>query len=58
MSVYPTGPLLRRSWQLRDNLTANDACYVALAETLGCGLLTVDVRLARAPGTRCLIEVI
>ncbi len=58
MTVYPTAPLLRRSWQLRDNLTAYDACYVALAETLGRSLLTADTRLARAPGARCTFEVI
>ena len=34
------------------------ACYVALAEALGCPLLTADVRLANAPGARCAIEVI
>jgi predicted nucleic acid-binding protein len=58
ITVYPTAPLLLRSWQLRDNLTAYDACYIALAETLGCGFLTADSRLSRAPGTRCPIEVI
>jgi predicted nucleic acid-binding protein len=58
IAVYPTAPLLPRSWQLRDNLTTYDACYIALAETLGCSLLTADTRLARAPGTRCPVEVI
>ncbi len=58
MAVYPTAPLLPRGWQLRDNLTAYDACYIALAETLGCSLLTADTRLSRSPGTRCPIEVI
>jgi predicted nucleic acid-binding protein len=58
MTVYPTAPLLLRCWQLRDNLTAYDACYIALAETLGCSLLTADARLSRAAGTRCPIEVI
>ena len=58
MTVYPTAPLLVRCWQLRDNLTAYDACYIALAETLGCSLLTTDARLSRAPGSRCPIEVI
>lgn len=58
MTVYPTAPLLLRSWQLRDNLTTYDACYIALTETLGCGFLTADTRLSRAPGTRCPIEVI
>ena len=56
--VYPTGPLLRRAWMLRNNLTACDACYVALAEALDCALLTADVRLPNAPGTRCEIEVL
>ncbi len=58
INVYPTAPLLLRSWQLRDNLTAYDACYIALAETLGCSFVTADTRLSRAPGTRCPIEVI
>ena len=58
INVYPTAPLLLRSWQLRDNLTAYDACYIVLAETLGCSFLTADTRLSRAPGTRCPIEVI
>lgn len=57
VNVYPTAPLLFRCWQLRGNLTAYDACYVALAETLGCALLTADTRLSRAAGTRCPIEV-
>jgi predicted nucleic acid-binding protein len=48
--------LLRRAWQLRDNFTAHDACYVALAEALDCTLLTADTRLANAPGTRCTFE--
>lgn len=58
VTVYPTAPLLVRCWQLRDNLTAYDACYVALAETLGCSLVTADSRLSRAPGPRCPIEVL
>ena len=55
---YPAVALLERVWQLRDNLSAYDATYVALAETLGCGLLTADARLSRAPGTRCPITVV
>jgi predicted nucleic acid-binding protein len=58
IAVYPTVSLLPRTWELRDNLTAYDACYVALAEALGCTLLTADVRLSRAPGTRCSIELV
>ena len=50
-------PLLSRCWELRDSLTSYDASYVALAEALGCVLLSADVRLSRAPGPRCRIEV-
>ncbi|WP_083935911.1 type II toxin-antitoxin system VapC family toxin [Saccharomonospora halophila] len=55
---YATLPLLHRVWELRDNASACDASYVALAEFLDCGLLTADARLARAPGTRCVISVV
>ena len=50
--------LLGRIWELRDNLSANDATYVALAEALDCPLLTADRHLARAPGLRCSITVL
>jgi predicted nucleic acid-binding protein len=50
--------LLPRVWELRSNLTAYDATYVALAEQLECALLTADARLARAPGPRCVMTVI
>lgn len=43
-------PLLDRVWELRDNLTAYDAVYVALADVLDGVLLTCDRRLSRAPG--------
>jgi predicted nucleic acid-binding protein len=56
--VYPTAALLRRAWELRDNVTAYDACYVALAEALGCALATADQRLANAPGARCQFDVV
>jgi predicted nucleic acid-binding protein len=45
----PLGSLAPRIWELRDNLSAYDACYVALAEALDAELLTCDGRLARAP---------
>jgi predicted nucleic acid-binding protein len=54
----PHLPLLRRCWELRENLTTYDASYVALAEALGALLLTGDRRIARAPGPRCQIEVL
>ncbi len=54
----PHAPLLRRAWELRDNLTIYDGVYAALAEALSVPLVTGDARLARAPGLRCPIEVI
>jgi predicted nucleic acid-binding protein len=51
-------PLLDRVWALRDNLTAYDAVYVALAEVLGATLLTCDARLARASGVRARVELV
>ncbi|MEB3331585.1 MAG: type II toxin-antitoxin system VapC family toxin [Synechococcaceae cyanobacterium] len=45
-----------RAWELRTNLTAYDALYVALAEQLGATLLTADARAARAPGLLCGVE--
>ena len=50
--------LLRRCWQLRDNLSVYDAAYVALAKALDAPLLTADARLAKAPGVGCAIEVL
>jgi len=51
-------PLMTRIWQLRENLTAYDAAYVALAETLDAPLLTADRRLSRIPAARCEIRLI
>jgi len=45
-------------WQLRGNLTAYDAVYVALAEVLGATLVTTDRRLARAPGNAAVIDLV
>jgi predicted nucleic acid-binding protein len=53
---YPHEPLLPRIWELRENLTAYDAAYVALAEALDAPLLTGDERIARAAGVRAKIE--
>lgn len=58
ITVYPTAPLLRRAWELQDNVTAYDACYVALAEALGCSFATADQRLANASGTRCPFDIV
>lgn len=53
---YPHDILLPRIWELRANLTAYDAAYVALAEALDAPLLTTDACLARAPGHRARVE--
>ena len=58
LTRYPVSALLERVWDLRDNLSTYDASYVALAEMLGCSLLTADGRLSRAPGLRCPVTVL
>jgi len=55
---HPHWPFLDRIWELRRNLTAYDAAYVALAEVLGAPLLTCDRALASAPGRRAKIDLI
>ena len=58
MERYTHEPLMPRIWELRDNLTAYAAAYVALAEGLRAPLLTCDERLANAPGIRAVVDVI
>lgn len=55
---YPMVPLVHRAVQLRSNLTAYDAMYLALAEATGSTLVTGDRRLASAPGLRCAVELV
>jgi predicted nucleic acid-binding protein len=55
---FPVGSLMIRAYQLRANVPAYDAAYVALAEGLACPLITGDARLARAPGIACAVEVL
>jgi predicted nucleic acid-binding protein len=52
------GPLLPRIWALRDTVTAYDAAYLALAETLGRPLVTLDGRVARSPGHAAEIDLV
>jgi len=47
--------LLPRVWELRHNLSSYDASYVALAELIQVSLVTLDRRIARAPGVRCVV---
>ena len=54
----PVGPLMVRAFELRADITAYDAYYVALAEGLECPLITSDGRLANAPMTTCATEVL
>ncbi|MGH9126313.1 MAG: type II toxin-antitoxin system VapC family toxin [Acidimicrobiales bacterium] len=56
--VFPTAHLLRRVWELRQNMTAYDGCYIALAEAVDSPLVTADRRLANSPGLRCEVEVL
>jgi predicted nucleic acid-binding protein len=55
---YPHDLLLARVWELRDNLTAYDAVYIALAETLGAALVTRDARLTGVPGHKARVELV
>lgn len=56
LTRYPHEPLNDRIWELRENLTAYDASFVALAEILGAPLVTCDSALASAPGVGDLVE--
>ena len=58
LARFPTGPLMIRAYELRSNVSAYDASYIALAEGLACTLVTADARLARSPGTNCAIEIL
>ena len=53
VELFDYRPLAERVWQLRQNVTAYDGWYVALAESLAVDLITLDRRLARAPGCLC-----
>jgi predicted nucleic acid-binding protein len=55
---YPHHLFLTRIWSLRENATAYDACYLALAEALDAPLLTSDRRLATVPGHGAVIRLV
>ena len=52
VELFPYAPFAARTWELRANLTCYAAWYVALAESLGSKVATLDLRLARASGPR------
>ena len=58
LNRYPHDLLLRRAWELRHDITACDAVYVALAEALDAPLLTRDRRLADAAGHHATVELV
>ena len=54
----PSGPCLARMWELRRNLSTNDAGYVAVAESHDLTLVTADVRIAKAGVARCAVRTV
>lgn len=56
LTRYPHDLFLLRIWELRHNVTAYDAAYIALAEALDAPLLTRDAKLASAAGHHANIE--
>lgn len=58
LTRYPHEPLLTRMWELRENITAYDAAFVALAEGLRAPLVTRDRRLGGVPGVGATIELL
>jgi len=55
---YSHEPLIDRIWELRHSISAYDAAYVALAESLGAPLVTCDARLTRSHGHRANVQVV
>jgi len=55
IQLWPYELLAKRAWELRQNLSVYDAAYVAAAEVTELTLVTLDTRLAKAPGVRCTI---
>ena len=53
LETFGFEPFSERIWELRDNVTAYDAWYIALAEALRAPMATLDGRLIRAVGPRC-----
>ena len=58
MQRHEHAALLDRIWEMRNSVSAYDACYVALAEALDAPLLTFDAKLSRAQGHHARIELL
>lgn len=56
VELFPYELSAARVWELRATVTAYDAWYVALAESLDASLATLDRKLSRASGPRCKFE--
>jgi predicted nucleic acid-binding protein len=57
VELFPYAPFAARVWELRENVTSYDAWYIALAESLGASVATLDRRMTQAPGPRCSFEI-
>jgi predicted nucleic acid-binding protein len=57
VALFPYEVCAERAWELRSNLSLYDAWYVALSESLDADLVTLDRRIARAPGPHCTFRV-
>jgi predicted nucleic acid-binding protein len=55
IDYWPYEILAQRIWELRQNLSSYDAAYLALAEKLDATVVTLDHRMSRAPGLRCVV---
>ena len=55
---YPALPFMRRAYDLRAALPPHETAYIALAEALGCDLVTADARFAQAAGAYCGVRVL
>jgi predicted nucleic acid-binding protein len=56
VELFPYEPFASRVWELRHSVVPYDGWYVALAEALDARLVTLDTRLTRAAGPRCVFE--
>ena len=54
----PVDDLLPRMWQIKANISAYDAAYVALAERRDLTLVTADAKLGRAAMAHCRVELL